>query len=138
MSGVWVLSSSLSVVAAVVLTIIQSVQHKPYMDEVFHIPQARQYCQYNFTHWDPMITTLPVLYISSFLMLLPFAWLQQIELLDVCSNFNLRACNIGFFIGNCILLHHLTRKLRCFQGPVSFSQQLLNAAVCFAKPMLSG
>ncbi|XP_077239075.1 dol-P-Glc:Glc(2)Man(9)GlcNAc(2)-PP-Dol alpha-1,2-glucosyltransferase-like [Tasmannia lanceolata] len=34
----------------------------PYMDEIFHIPQAQQYCRGNFKSWDPMITTPPGLY----------------------------------------------------------------------------
>ncbi|KAI3878231.1 hypothetical protein MKW92_032089 [Papaver armeniacum] len=29
----------------------------PYMDEIFHIPQAQEYCKGNFRSWDPMITT---------------------------------------------------------------------------------
>lgn len=34
-----------------------------YMDEIFHLPQAREYCAHgNWTHWDPKITTLPGLY----------------------------------------------------------------------------
>ena len=28
-------------------------------DEIFHIPQVQVYCRGNFSHWDPMITTLP-------------------------------------------------------------------------------
>lgn len=37
----------------------------PYMDEIFHVPQAQQYCKANFTSWDPMITTPPGLYLVS-------------------------------------------------------------------------
>ncbi|KAK8708948.1 hypothetical protein V6N13_059983 [Hibiscus sabdariffa] len=36
----------------------------PYMDEIFHIPQAQRYCNGDFMSWDPMITTQPGL--SSF------------------------------------------------------------------------
>lgn len=32
-------------------------------DEIFHIPQAQQYCKGNFGSWDPMITTPPGLYV---------------------------------------------------------------------------
>lgn len=32
-------------------------------DEIFHIPQAKQYCKGNFGSWDPMITTPPGLYV---------------------------------------------------------------------------
>ncbi|KAL5716684.1 dolichyl-P-Glc:Glc2Man9GlcNAc2-PP-dolichol alpha-1,2-glucosyltransferase [Ranunculus cassubicifolius] len=38
---------------------------EPYMDEIFHIPQAQQYCKGNFKSWDPMITTPPGLYCLS-------------------------------------------------------------------------
>ncbi|KAK7395308.1 hypothetical protein VNO78_15859 [Psophocarpus tetragonolobus] len=38
---------------------------EPYMDEIFHIPQAQQYCKGNFGSWDPMITTPPGLYVFS-------------------------------------------------------------------------
>lgn len=40
----------------------------PYMDEVFHIPQAAKYCSGNFSHWDPKITTLPGLYLWTTLL----------------------------------------------------------------------
>ena len=62
-------------ISGIIATAINSVQINPYMvsakinfneallmilqDEIFHIPQAQQYCAYNFSHWDPMITTLP-------------------------------------------------------------------------------
>ena len=38
---------------------------EPYMDEIFHIPQAQRYCAGNFTQWDDKITTLPGLYLFS-------------------------------------------------------------------------
>ena len=44
---------------------------QPYMDEIFHIPQAQHYCAGNFTHWDNKITTLPGLYLFSVGMLEP-------------------------------------------------------------------
>lgn len=34
-------------------------------DEIFHIPQAQQYCKGNFRSWDPMITTPPGMYVVS-------------------------------------------------------------------------
>lgn len=34
-------------------------------DEIFHVPQAQQYCKGNFKSWDPMITTPPGLYALS-------------------------------------------------------------------------
>ncbi|CAG7726192.1 unnamed protein product [Allacma fusca] len=38
---------------------------EPYMDEIFHVPQALAYCDGNLTQWDPKITTLPGLYLLS-------------------------------------------------------------------------
>ncbi|KAK4170468.1 family 59 putative glycosyltransferase [Cladorrhinum sp. PSN259] len=37
----------------------------PYLDEVFHIPQAQVYCDGDFQHWDDKITTPPGLYLFS-------------------------------------------------------------------------
>ncbi|KAF9399003.1 hypothetical protein BGX21_006942 [Mortierella sp. AD011] len=34
----------------------------PYMDEIFHIPQAQRYCEGDFWTWDPKLTTPPGLY----------------------------------------------------------------------------
>ena len=36
-------------------------------DEIFHVPQVQAYCAGNFSHWDPMITTLPGLYSVSWI-----------------------------------------------------------------------
>ncbi|KAL3098997.1 hypothetical protein niasHS_000985 [Heterodera schachtii] len=35
----------------------------PYMDEPFHVAQARHYCAGNFNEWNPKITTPPLLYL---------------------------------------------------------------------------
>ena len=45
--------------------IMHQVVPDPYMDEVFHVPQAQAYCAGNFSAWDPAITTLPGLYLWS-------------------------------------------------------------------------
>ena len=39
--------------------IVNHIVPDPYMDEIFHVPQAQQYCNGNFSSWDPMITTPP-------------------------------------------------------------------------------
>ncbi|CAJ0549423.1 Ff.00g030360.m01.CDS01 [Fusarium sp. VM40] len=41
---------------------------EPYLDEVFHIPQAQKYCQGKFQEWDDKITTPPGLYLLSLLI----------------------------------------------------------------------
>ena len=38
---------------------------EPYMDEIFHVPQAQRYCEHRFNEWDNKITTLPGLYLTS-------------------------------------------------------------------------
>ncbi|KAF8932809.1 hypothetical protein BGZ58_006778 [Dissophora ornata] len=40
-----------------------SVVPDPYMDEIFHVPQAQRYCQGDFWTWDPKLTTPPGLYV---------------------------------------------------------------------------
>lgn len=37
----------------------------PYLDEVFHAPQAQTYWEGNWSQWDPKITTPPALYVFS-------------------------------------------------------------------------
>ncbi|KAF2709339.1 glycosyltransferase family 59 protein [Pleomassaria siparia CBS 279.74] len=57
----------------------------PYLDEVFHVPQAQRYCNNDYT-WDPKITTPPGLYLLSLLVNSTFGY---------CSTSSLRALNVG-------------------------------------------
>ncbi|KAJ8062063.1 hypothetical protein OCU04_009843 [Sclerotinia nivalis] len=41
---------------------------EPYLDEVFHIPQAQAYCRWDYGIWDPKLTTPPGLYWWSHLL----------------------------------------------------------------------
>ncbi|KAH8803160.1 DIE2/ALG10 family-domain-containing protein [Xylogone sp. PMI_703] len=41
----------------------------PYLDEIFHIPQAQAYCNGDYFTWDPKLTTPPGLYGISTLLL---------------------------------------------------------------------
>ncbi|RAL61259.1 hypothetical protein DID88_010338 [Monilinia fructigena] len=41
---------------------------EPYLDEVFHIPQAQAYCRWEYGTWDPKLTTPPGLYWWSHLL----------------------------------------------------------------------
>ncbi|KAK7741763.1 glucosyltransferase [Cytospora paraplurivora] len=41
---------------------------EPYLDEVFHIPQAQKYCLGRWSEWDDKITTPPGLYVLSILI----------------------------------------------------------------------
>lgn len=44
---------------------VNSTVPEPYLDEVFHVPQAQAYWAGNWTQWDPKITTPPGLYLFS-------------------------------------------------------------------------
>ncbi|KAJ1947289.1 glucosyltransferase [Linderina macrospora] len=59
---------------------------EPYMDEIFHIPQAQRYCAGLFREWDPKLTTPPGLYLVS---LVP-AWMLGVS---PCSVEMLRTTN---------------------------------------------
>ncbi|KAL2815698.1 phospholipase D/nuclease [Aspergillus granulosus] len=48
------------------MTQVSSVVPEPYLDEVFHIPQAQAYWAHKWTQWDPAITTPPGLYLFSY------------------------------------------------------------------------
>ena len=39
-----------STVALFILTTIDAAQPTPYLDEIYHIPQAQEYCRGNFTY----------------------------------------------------------------------------------------
>ncbi|RIA92946.1 Glycosyltransferase Family 59 protein [Glomus cerebriforme] len=85
---------------------------EPYMDEIFHVSQAKQYCKGNFYEWNPKLTTPPGLYIISNLIIKP---LSTIFLHDLCSINFLRAINILFGIGLYQILWKLIIKLNPFQ-----------------------
>lgn len=48
---------------------------EPYLDEVFHIPQADRYLQGKWTEWDDKITTPPGLYLVSYVLVKARIWL---------------------------------------------------------------
>ncbi|KAH8656226.1 DIE2/ALG10 family-domain-containing protein [Tricladium varicosporioides] len=59
---------------------------EPYLDEVFHIPQAQAYCDQQFSVWDPKLTTPPGLY--------AFAVIFGNILPGGCTASNLRLFNV--------------------------------------------
>lgn len=69
------------------------------IDEYFHIPQGLTYCNGNFSHWDPKITTLPGLYLVS----------SVIGLYFECNAYNLRFVNL---IASCVNLVLFSSILR--------------------------
>ncbi|KAL6431158.1 hypothetical protein ACFW04_007106 [Cataglyphis niger] len=70
---------------------LNHIQPHYFIDEAFHIPQTLRYCAWNFTQWDPKITTLPGLYLITTVILSPFnmcniTYIRCINLLGTCLN----------------------------------------------------
>ena len=49
----------------VVSQLIDQYVPQPYMDEIFHVPQAQAFCRGQWQHWDDKITTFPGLYVAA-------------------------------------------------------------------------
>lgn len=104
----WPTFAIFAAISTSILINFHNVQTKPYMDEIFHIPQAQKYCNGNFTSWDPMITTLPGLYLITVGLLHPVSVLLSV---DLCTTFWLRCVNLFFMCGNFYLIYLIYRKL---------------------------
>ncbi|GIZ44523.1 hypothetical protein CKM354_000771900 [Cercospora kikuchii] len=59
--------ASLLAPLAIWLKAVDSAVQEPYLDEIFHIPQAQHYCAGRWHIWDPKLTTPPGLYLISYL-----------------------------------------------------------------------
>ncbi|RLM74744.1 hypothetical protein C2845_PM15G13500 [Panicum miliaceum] len=100
-----------------IAALVNSVVPEPYMDEIFHVPQARQYCHGDFLTWDPMITTPPGLYYVSLAYVasfFPVAWMFRLaETFDVlCSTAALRSTNVIMAMVCAVLFHDLLLCIR--------------------------
>ncbi|KAJ4882289.1 DIE2/ALG10 family [Raphanus sativus] len=99
--------------------IVNHIVPNPYMDEIFHVPQAQQYCNGNFRSWDPMITTPPGLYYLSLALahvasLFPGMLLMRTSSLsfsEACSTSFLRSINAVFAVLCGVLSYEI---IRCF------------------------
>ncbi|KAG6036546.1 hypothetical protein E4U19_003166 [Claviceps sp. Clav32 group G5] len=61
-----VVSFSFIILASVAWsTLVSHAVPRPYLDEVFHIPQAQKYCEGRFLEWDDKITTPPGLFVNT-------------------------------------------------------------------------
>ncbi|KAL5614826.1 hypothetical protein BROUX41_004914 [Berkeleyomyces rouxiae] len=63
---------------------------EPYLDEIFHIPQAQTYCRGQLLEWDDKITTPPGLYLLSIAAMRA----RILYAGDFCSPFMLRSFNV--------------------------------------------
>ncbi|XWS67062.1 hypothetical protein CRYUN_Cryun05aG0254200 [Craigia yunnanensis] len=106
--SVWVIPISI---------LVNRIVPDPYMDEIFHIPQAQQYCNGNFRSWDPMITTPPGLYYLSLVhvaALFPGKYFLQLasSFPEVCSTAVLRSLNGVLAVVCSILVYEIITHLR--------------------------
>ncbi|XP_061663924.1 dol-P-Glc:Glc(2)Man(9)GlcNAc(2)-PP-Dol alpha-1,2-glucosyltransferase [Syngnathoides biaculeatus] len=111
-------------------------QREPYMDEVFHVPQAQKYCHGKFNQWDPMITTLPGLYLASVGIIKPVVRLADMSGEVVCSTAMLRFVNLLFNCGNLYLLYRLTCRLHPREKTRTAARRILSALSLSAFPVL--
>ncbi|ELQ39121.1 alpha-1,2 glucosyltransferase ALG10 [Pyricularia oryzae Y34] len=64
------------IAACIWLAIVNTKVPEPYLDEVFHIPQAEKYLQGRWVEWDDKITTPPGLYLVSYVLVKARTWLS--------------------------------------------------------------
>ncbi|KAI8394183.1 alpha-2-glucosyltransferase Alg10 [Radiomyces spectabilis] len=114
--------------AACLAWMAKLVQHnvpQPYMDEIFHIPQAQRYCLGDYATWDPKLTTPPGLYIISHGLFL----LGRVVGLNLCDVNSLRMVNLVFAVGLYPVIYGLLTQLH--QTTSTLSRALYALALCW-------
>ncbi|KAF4451787.1 alpha-1,2 glucosyltransferase ALG10 [Fusarium austroafricanum] len=92
------------------LRLVSALVPEPYLDEVFHIPQAQKYCQGKFLEWDDKITTPPGLYLLS--LLIPGVIRPNRSLSEyVCNVRSLRGTNLIVLVVLTYLAMQCRRKI---------------------------
>ncbi|MBN3326446.1 AG10A glucosyltransferase, partial [Atractosteus spatula] len=123
-------------VSCILFSKITREQREPYMDEIFHVPQAQKYCEGRFNEWDPMITTLPGLYLISVGIIKPSVWLAGWTGEVVCSTAMLRFINLLFSSGNLYLIYLITCELHRKDKAASAFRRLLSSLALSSFPVL--
>ncbi|XP_039263673.2 dol-P-Glc:Glc(2)Man(9)GlcNAc(2)-PP-Dol alpha-1,2-glucosyltransferase-like isoform X1 [Styela clava] len=100
--GLYVLCS------AAILQAVCQILPAPFIDEIFHIPQAQHYCNGSFSEWNDKITTPPGLYLSSLLLQVPFLILSPHL---YCTVLTLRAVNVIFNAINMLLIYYIMKEI---------------------------
>lgn len=98
----WIAVALLAHLACLAPWVVVMRQVNPYMDEIFHIPQAQRYCEGHFEEWDPKITTFPGLYLSSSLVR-GFTGFY-------CSKDALRLENLMYALATHVVMYRLLRR----------------------------
>ncbi|KAK9466583.1 alpha-2-glucosyltransferase Alg10 [Lipomyces arxii] len=86
------------VVTGAIFAAVNQVVVKPYLDEIFHIPQTIRYYNGNWSYWDPKITTPPGLYI------LAVAYAKILSLISTNFECNVRVLRSFNLIGQLVFL----------------------------------
>ncbi|XP_043092535.1 dol-P-Glc:Glc(2)Man(9)GlcNAc(2)-PP-Dol alpha-1,2-glucosyltransferase isoform X1 [Puntigrus tetrazona] len=111
-------------------------QREPYMDEIFHVPQAQKYCEGKFNEWNPMITTLPGLYLASVGLIKPVVWLADLKGSVICSTAMLRFINLLFNSGNLYIIYLLICRLHVKDKSRSAARRMFSALALSTFPVL--
>ncbi|XP_061423106.1 putative Dol-P-Glc:Glc(2)Man(9)GlcNAc(2)-PP-Dol alpha-1,2-glucosyltransferase [Lethenteron reissneri] len=122
-------------ISAAIFSAMSGSQPEPYMDEIFHVPQAQKYCNGSFLEWDPKITTPPGLYAFSLGLLSPLGWMLGLPPSERCSPTLLRLTSLLFSLGNFYTLYLLTCRLHS-DTKLSTPHQLLQALSLALLPVL--
>ncbi|KAF9099015.1 glucosyltransferase [Mortierella sp. GBA35] len=110
----------------ITITLIwDSIVPEPYMDEIFHIPQAQRYCQGDYWTWDPKLTTPPGLYVISNLLLAVRR--------PLCSTLLLRLTNLSYPF---IILFAVASLLKTMHPHLTRQERFNTAAVIVSFPVL--
>ncbi|KAF4553294.1 DIE2/ALG10-like protein [Elsinoe fawcettii] len=64
-TATWTVIAILGTFIGIWSGVINEVVTEPYLDEVFHVGQAKKYLEGKYAEWDPKITTPPGLYVLS-------------------------------------------------------------------------
>ncbi|XP_063073955.1 dol-P-Glc:Glc(2)Man(9)GlcNAc(2)-PP-Dol alpha-1,2-glucosyltransferase [Engraulis encrasicolus] len=123
-------------ISSLVFSKITREQREPYMDEIFHVPQAQKFCEGKFYEWDPMITTLPGLYLVSVGLIQPVVWLAGLSGRAVCSAAMLRFINTLFNCGNLYLLYLVVCHIHHKDKSRTACRRILTALALSTFPVL--
>ncbi|XP_061920578.1 dol-P-Glc:Glc(2)Man(9)GlcNAc(2)-PP-Dol alpha-1,2-glucosyltransferase [Entelurus aequoreus] len=130
------LCSTNFLVSCLIFSKITREQREPYMDELFHVPQAQKYCHGRFNEWDPMITTLPGLYLVSVGIIKPLVRLADLPGDVLCSTAMLRFINLLFNGGILYLLYRLVCRLHPKEKTRPAARRILSALSLSTFPVL--
>ncbi|XP_075559491.1 dol-P-Glc:Glc(2)Man(9)GlcNAc(2)-PP-Dol alpha-1,2-glucosyltransferase-like [Dermacentor variabilis] len=121
--------ATLSVVAlssVAVSIVIYRVQPEPYLDEIWHVPMALNYCAGNYSHWDEEVTTLPGVYALSVALLFVLGFFSSA---NHCTVYGLRCTNVALGLGNWIAAYAIADKLARPDDSSRLKPLLVSAAV---------